>query len=217
MKKILLSAGVLFLFTTIILIFTAMGDQEVSFPSPPAESMGVKGEAVLAGGCFWGLEEIFQQLEGVSAVTSGYAGGSRQTARYNLVSMGSTAHAESVRILFDPQQISFQTLLEVFFSVAHDPTQLNYQGPDIGTQYRSAVFYNGTEQKRITEEYIRSLEASGVFPREIVTQVLPLEEFYPAEEYHQNFMQLNPSHPYILYWDVPKVKQLLKDYPELVK
>ena len=172
--------------------------------------------AVFAGGCFWGVEAVFERLDGVLEVVSGYSGGSADTAHYNLVGTGTTGHAESVRITYDPQRISYAALLEVFFNVAHDPTQLNYQGPDKGTQYRSAVFYADDEQKRMARQYIEQLEADGVFDRPIVTQVVALEAFYPAEEYHQDFMRRNPRHPYIVYWDVPKIAHLEEAYPELL-
>ena len=173
--------------------------------------------AVLAGGCFWGVEAVFERLEGVLDVVSGYAGGEADTAQYQKVGSGTTGHAEAVRVVYDPELIQFEVLLDVFFKVAHDPTQLNYQGPDVGTQYRSAVFYASDEQKRITEQSIRELTAEkGSANKPVVTQVVPLEEFYPAEEYHQDFMRLNPRHPYILYWDLPKVAHLEKAYPELL-
>ena len=172
--------------------------------------------AVLAGGCFWGVEAVFESLEGVVDVRSGYAGGMEGNARYNRVSSGTTKHAESVEIVFDPREIQYRTLLEVFFLVAHDPTQFNYQGPDHGTQYRSAVFYNSPEQKKAAKEMIAQLETQMVYTDEIVTEVTELEAFYPAEEYHQDFMRLNPDHPYIQYWDVPKIEHLNKAYPDLL-
>jgi peptide-methionine (S)-S-oxide reductase len=172
--------------------------------------------AVFAGGCFWGVEGVFERLKGVANVESGYAGGSADTAHYKIVGTGTTGHAESVRILYDPNYISYETLLEVFFSVAHDPTQYNYQGPDVGTEYRSAVFYLNDKQKEETEKYIMELENKDVYKQPIVTEVAALDEFYPAEDYHQDFMRLNPTHPYIEYWDVPKVKDLEKKFPELI-
>jgi peptide-methionine (S)-S-oxide reductase len=189
------------------------------FPAPPKEQ-GPTAEgtqtAVLAGGCFWGIEGVFERLKGVVDVTSGYSGGEKGTAHYEMVGSGSTGHAESVKITYDPKRISYGTLLEIYFSVAHDPTQLNYQGPDHGSQYRSAIFYATPEQKRVAEEYIRSLDAAKAFPKPIVTQVVPLKAFYPAEEYHQNFMDRNPDYPYIVYWDLPKVAHLQKAFPELL-
>jgi peptide-methionine (S)-S-oxide reductase len=189
------------------------------FPDPPSAQMKSKAEkeaVVLAGGCFWGMEGVFERLRGVTDVTSGYAGGSKDTAHYNMVSTGRTGHAESVRIEFDPSEISFGTLLKVFFSVAHDPTQLNYQGPDEGPQYRSAIFYTSAEQKQIAEDYIRILDRAGVFRKPIVTQVIPLNAFYPAEAYHQDFLDRHPDYPYIVYWDMPKIKHLKKEFPALV-
>ena len=191
----------------------------LDFPGPPKEpaaaAMGPQ-TAVLAGGCFWGMEGVFERLKGVTDVTSGYSGGNADTAQYEVVSTGSTGHAESVRITYDPKQISYGTLLKVYFSVAHDPTELNFQGPDEGTQYRSAIFYANPLQKQVAEEYIKSLDAAKVFPKPIVTQVVPLKAFYPAEEYHQHFMDRNPNYPYILYWDKPKVARLEMVYPDLI-
>jgi peptide-methionine (S)-S-oxide reductase len=200
-------------------IFLGTALASTKFPDPPAEPLSAKSEtrtAVLAGGCFWGVEGVFERLRGVKDVVSGYSGGDKSTARYDLIGTGKTGHAESVRIVYDPSQIGYGTLLKVFFSVAHDPTQLNFQGPDHGTQYRSAIFYASGEQKGIAEEYIRALDDAGVFKKKIVTQVVPLEAFYPAEDYHQDFMDRNPGHPYIVYWDVPKVKHLEKEYPDLL-
>jgi peptide-methionine (S)-S-oxide reductase len=189
------------------------------FPDPPPETLAAPGgaaTAVLAGGCFWGVEGVFERIKGVVDVVSGYSGGSANTARYEIVGTGTTGHAESVRILYDPSQVTFGTLLKVFFSVAHNPTELNYQGPDHGTQYRSAIFYGSEDQKRVAEAYIRSLEKARVYRKPIVTQVVPLAGFYPAEDYHQNFMDRNPDYPYIVYWDRPKVEQLKRDYPQLL-
>jgi len=162
------------------------------------------------------MEGVFEQLKGVIGVTSGYSGGEEQTAHYKIITGGSTDHAESIRVTYDPSSISYGELLKVFFSVAHDPTQLNYQGPDIGRHYRSAVFYDGEKQKRIAEEYISTLERSGIFKKPIVTEVVPLDKFYPAEDYHQDFMDRNPKHPYIVCWDAPKVEHLKKSLPELL-
>jgi peptide-methionine (S)-S-oxide reductase len=172
--------------------------------------------AVLAGGCFWGMEGVFESLAGVYDVVSGYSGGSADTARYSMVSRGGTGHAESVKITFDPKQISYRTLLEVFFSVAHDPTQLNYQGPDHGTQYRSAVFFSDETQRDTAEAYIAELTGEQVYADPIVTEVTPLDAFYPAEDYHQDFMRLNPDYPYIVYWDLPKLEHLKQEFPELI-
>lgn len=173
--------------------------------------------AVVAGGCFWGIQAVFQHVKGVKNVTSGYSGGAANTAEYELVSEGDTGHAESVKITFDPAQVSYGRLLKVFFSVAHDPTQLNRQGPDSGSQYRSAIFYANEEQKRVAEVYIAQLEQAKAFPRAIVTQVVPLKGFYDAEPYHQNYATLHPDNPYIAINDAPKVEHLRQQLPELYK
>lgn len=170
---------------------------------------------VLSGGCFWGIQAVFQHVKGVISATSGYSGGSAKTAEYEIVSTGMTGHAESVQITYDPSQITYGQLLRVFFSIAHDPTQLNRQGPDEGTQYRSVIFYNGDEQKRIAQTYIAQLDQANVFPRPIVTQVVPLKAFYPAEAYHQNYATLHPDSPYIVFNDAPKVAHLQKEFPNL--
>src|SRR5471030_314477 len=176
-----------------------------------------KAVAVLAGGCFWGVEAVFEHLKGVTDVVSGYAGGSANTAHYEMVGTGRTGHAESVQIAYDPSQISYGKLLQVYFSVAHNPTELNRQGPDEGTQYRSAIFYQSEEQKRVAEDYIQQLTEAKVFRSPIVTKVAALPEFYPAEEYHQNFIQRNPDNAYVIYNDLPKLSQLKKRFPKLVK
>jgi peptide-methionine (S)-S-oxide reductase len=171
--------------------------------------------AVVAGGCFWGIQAVFQHVKGVISATSGYSGGSAKAAKYEIVSTGETGHAESVEIVYDPSQITYGELLRIFFSVAHDPTQLNRQGPDEGTQYRSSIFYANDEQKRIAEAYITQLDKIGIFPRRVVTKVVPLEAFYPAEAYHQNYAALHPSQPYIMYNDAPKVEHLRQEFPDL--
>jgi peptide-methionine (S)-S-oxide reductase len=171
--------------------------------------------AVLAGGCFWGIEAVFEHVKGVKHAESGYSGGTAATARYDVVSRGGTGHAEAVRVTYDPSQISYGRLLKIFFSVAHDPTQLNRQGPDVGPQYRSAIFYKGEEQKRIAEAYILQLREARVFPRLIVTKVTTLDAFYEAEEYHQNYAAKNPFEPYIMMHDTPKVVQLKKAFPDI--
>jgi len=170
--------------------------------------------AVIAGGCFWGIQAVFQHVKGVVSATSGYSGGAK-AADYELVSTGTTGHAESVKITYDPSQITYGELLRVFFSVAHDPTQLNRQGPDEGTQYRSVIFYGNDEQKRIAEAYVAQLEGAKIFPRRIVTQIVPLKGFYPAEAYHQNYAQNHPNNPYIVYNDAPKVAHLREQFPDL--
>ncbi len=171
--------------------------------------------AVLAGGCFWGVQAVFQHVKGVTRATSGYAGGSANTAEYEVVSTGETGHAESVKITYDPSQITYGELLRVFFSAAHDPTQLNRQGPDSGSQYRSAIFYNSEEQKRIAEAYIAQLDDARIFARPIVTQVVPLKGFFPAEAYHQDYAAHHPDNPYIVYNDAPKVAHLRQWFPDL--
>jgi peptide-methionine (S)-S-oxide reductase len=174
-----------------------------------------KQTAVVAGGCFWGMQAVFQHVKGVVAATSGYSGGSAKTAEYEVVSTGETGHAESVQITYDPSQITYGELLRIFFSVAHDPTELNRQGPDEGTQYRSVIFYGNDEQKQIAEAYIAQLDKAGVFPHRIVTQVVPLQAFYPAEGYHQNYATLHPNQPYIMFNDAPKVAHLKQEFPDL--
>jgi peptide-methionine (S)-S-oxide reductase len=188
------------------------------FPAPavdPAPASHATATAVFAGGCFWGVEAVFDRLNGVTKAVSGFAGGNAATAHYEIVSTGTTGHAESVEVTYDPSRISYGKLLEVFFSVAHDPTELNRQGPDEGTQYRSAIFYSNDDQKKVAEAYIRQLNAAKIFHGPIVTQVVPLKQFYAAEEYHQHFLDRNPNNPYIVYNDVPKVKHLQQQYPEL--
>ena len=182
--------------------------------APRASAPG-KQMTVVSGGCFWGVQAVFQHVKGVISATSGYSGGSAKTADYETVSTGQTGHAESVQIVYDPSQVTFGELLRVFFSVAHDPTELNYQGPDEGTQYRSVIFYNGDEQKRIAEAYIAQLDDAKVFRHKIVTQVVPLQAFYPAEAYHQNYAALHPTQPYIMVNDAPKVEHLRKEFPEM--
>ena len=176
-----------------------------------------KGEqiAVFAGGCFWGVDAVFKHVKGVIDVRSGYSGGEAETAQYRLVGEGDTGHAESVRVKFDPTKVTYIQLLTVFFSVAHDPTELNRQGPDTGTQYRSAIFYANKEQKKQAEDYIQAIEQSKAFSKPVVTQVVPLKAFYEAEAYHQNYLALHPTELYIVYNDIPKVEALKKKFPDL--
>jgi peptide-methionine (S)-S-oxide reductase len=189
-------------------------------PNPGADaSLAAKSRketAVFAGGCFWGIQAVFQHVHGVTAAISGYSGGASLTAEYEVVSTGQTGHAESVQVTFDPSQVTYGQLLKVLFSV-HDPTQLNRQGPDSGTQYRSAIFYANDEQKRLAEAYIAQLDQAKSFPHRIVTQVVPLKAFFPAESYHQNYATLHPDNPYIAINDAPKVEHLRQQYPELYK
>jgi len=191
----------------------------VSLPAPAHDAAAPAGAGlqtvVLAGGCFWGVQAVYQHTKGVTSAVSGYAGGDKSTAQYEIVGSGKTGHAESVQVTFDPHQISYGKILQIYFSVAHNPTELNYQGPDYGTQYRSAVFYANDEQKRIAESYIAELDKAHVFKEPIVTRLEPLQGFYPAEDYHQDFAVLHPSYPYIVFNDAPKVenlKRLFADY-----
>lgn len=181
-------------------------------PLPPAHGSQV---AVLAGGCFWGVDAVFKHVKGVTGVVSGYSGGSAASARYETVSSGTTGHAESVKISYDPAKVSYGQLLQVFFAVAHDPTELNRQGPDEGTQYRSAIFYADAGQHQVAQAYIAQLDKARVFRRPIVTQLVPLKAFYPAERYHQNFLALHPDHPYIVINDLPKLNALQRSFPKL--
>ncbi len=174
-----------------------------------------KQTAVFAGGCFWGTQAVFQRVKGVLATTAGYSGGSASTAHYEDVGTETTGHAESVQVVYDPSKISYGQLLRIFFSVAHDPTQLNRQGPDVGTSYRSVIFYTSDEQKQLANDYIAQLDAAHVFPKPIVTQVVPLKAFYRGEDYHQDYMEKNPNNPYIYVCDRPKIEALKQQFPEL--
>jgi len=176
-----------------------------------------KGEqtAVFAGGCFWGVEAVFEHIKGVKDVTSGYSGGSAKTADYDSVGTGETGHAEAVKIIYDPSQISYEQLLKVFFAGAHDPTELNRQGPDTGAQYRSAIFYADEQQKRLAESYVAELAKTKTFSKPIVTQIVALDEFYKAEDYHQDYLVRHPNQPYIVMHDQPKVENLRKQFPDL--
>jgi peptide-methionine (S)-S-oxide reductase len=187
--------------------------------APPAvdnpKTAGALQTAVLSGGCFWGVQGVYEHVRGVRKVLAGYAGGDRATAQYDTVSSGTTGHAESVKIVFDPAEISYGQILQIAFSVVHDPTQLNRQGPDVGSQYRSSVFYGDDGQKRIAEAYIAQLNQAHAFARPIVTRVDPLKGFYPAEDYHQDYLIHNPTVPYIAYFDIPKIENLKRTFPEL--
>jgi peptide-methionine (S)-S-oxide reductase len=193
---------------------TPLPDPQID--APLAKASGTR-TAVFAGGCFWGVEAVFRHVKGVTQVVSGYSGGSADTARYDEVSSGSTGHAESVRISYDPSRISYGRLLQVFFSVAHDPTELNRQGPDTGTQYRSAVFFANDEQKRVAEAYMAQLQRARAFSRPVVTQVTPLKAFYEAEAYHQDYLARHPSEPYIVINDLPKIASLRRQFPALAQ
>jgi peptide-methionine (S)-S-oxide reductase len=187
--------------------------------APPAldnpKASGTPQTAVLAGGCFWGVQGVFEHVRGVQNVVAGYAGGDRSSAQYETVSSGVTGHAESVKITFDPAAITYGQILQIAFSVVHDPTQLNRQGPDVGTQYRSAIFYADETQKRIAEAYISQLDKAHAFPRAIVTRVDPLKGFFPAEGYHQDYLIHNPNAPYIAMYDIPKVENFKRMFPDL--
>jgi peptide-methionine (S)-S-oxide reductase len=195
--------------------------------SPPAVAMapepapvGIAASsdtAVFAGGCFWGVEAVFEHLKGVSSATSGYAGGSDQSPTYERVSSGRTGHAEAVLVVYDPSVISYDQLLQIFFTVAHDPTQLDRQGPDVGTQYRSAVFYRSPAQRQATERYISKITDAKLYQSPVVTQVAALDQFHPAEEYHQNYLVRHPNQPYIVVNDLPKLEHLRRDYPSLYR
>src|SRR5579872_2250897 len=174
-----------------------------------------KETAVFAGGCFWGVQSVFERVRGVLSTTAGYSGGSGKTATYRQVGTETTGHAESVQVVYDPSKITYGQLLRIYFSVAHDPTQLNRQGPDVGTSYRSAIFYANPDQKRIAEAYIAQLDAAKIFSGQIVTQVAPLKAFYRAEDYHQDYAYHNPDNPYIQVCDLPKISALKKQFPEL--
>lgn len=198
----------------------AAGQEGVALPAPAvdaAASQATSAVMVLAGGCFWGVQGVFQHVKGVSNAVSGYAGGARHTATYEQTNDGTTGHAESVQITFDPRQISYGQLLHVFFSVAHDPTQLNRQGPDTGTQYRSTIFPVNAEQAAVAKAYIAQLDRTRAFKKSIVTTIEMDRAFYPAEKYHQDFLVRNPSHPYIVYNDLPKIENLKRLFPNLFR
>src|SRR6266581_4490414 len=220
MSSFLSRLSALFVTVTLAVVAcNAAGRENAAFPNPAVDATLATAKsqqtAVVAGGCFWGIQAVFQHTKGVISATSGYSGGAAKTAEYEVVSTGETGHAESVRITYDPSQVTYGQLLRVFFSVAHDPTQLNRQGPDEGSQYRSVVFYSNVEQKRIAEAYMAQLEKARVFPNRIVTQIVPLNAFYPAEAYHQNYAANHPNNLYIVYNDAPKVAHLQQQFPEL--
>jgi peptide-methionine (S)-S-oxide reductase len=216
-------AGLLVLLAGAILmgVRTMVFGAEVRRQPLPAPSIdeaqpgGHSQTAVFAGGCFWGVQTVFQRVRGVTATTAGYSGGTAETANYRDVSSERTGHAEAVKVVFDPARVSYGTLLRIFFSVVHDPTQLNRQGPDVGTSYRSAIFFTSPEQQRVAAAYIAQLDRAKVFPDKIVTQLVPLEAFYDGEEYHQNYAEKNPGNPYIQVCDVPKIAALKAQFPDL--
>ncbi|MGR6330563.1 peptide-methionine (S)-S-oxide reductase MsrA [Sphingomonas sp. XXL09] len=217
MLKALLPAAAL---GVLALSFTGLAHAERAVPIPAARAdvpaTGATQTAVLAGGCFWGMEAVFEHVKGVKSVTAGYAGGSRDTATYPQVSTETTRHAEAVRIVFDPRQVSYATLLRVYFSIAHDPTELNRQGPDSGPSYRSAIFPQDARQAQVARAYIAQLNAAKSFGQPIVTKI-ENGAFYPAEAYHQNFFDRNPNHPYIVAWDKPKVAAFRAGFPSLAR
>ncbi len=215
-----------FLYLAVCLVLAAFGfslwmhaQTRGGIPAPKddaalAQNSG-KETAIFAGGCFWGTQSVFERVKGVVATTAGYAGGSAATATYDQVTTETTGHAESVKVVYDPSKITYGKLLQIFFSVVHDPTQLNRQGPDVGTSYRSAIFYTNEEQRKISTEYIAQLNAAGVFKKPIVTELTPLKGFYDAESYHQDYALHHPDNPYILVCDRPKVEALKKEFPDL--
>lgn len=176
---------------------------------------GQRETAVFAGGCFWGVQSVFQRVKGVEKTTVGYSGGAKETADYRIVSSGRSGHAEAIEIIYDPAVVSYGTLLRIFFSVVHDPTQMNRQGNDIGTQYRSAIFYTDDEQREVAEAYVKQLDQARIFPGPIVTQIVPLEHFFAGEEYHQDYAIKNPHNPYIQVCDIPKIAELERQFPAL--
>jgi peptide-methionine (S)-S-oxide reductase len=194
---------------------------KAAFPKPavdaPLAASKAQETAVVSGGCFWGIQAVFQHLKGVTSANSGYSGGAANTAHYEDVSTGETGHAESVKVIFDPSQISYGQILMIFFSVGHNPTELNRQGPDYGSQYRSSIFYSNDGQKKIAEAYIAQLNAAKVYSQPIVTQLVPLQAFYVAEDYHQDYLKHHPYEPYIMINDQPKLTSLKKEYPELYR
>ena len=219
-QAILPSARVLLGVSLMTLVHACgLAESAVALPAPavdiPASAARGPQTAVFAGGCFWGVEAVFRHVKGVSSAVSGYAGGNSKTAEYMIVSSGTTGHAESVQVTYDPTKVSYGQLLKVFFSVAHDPTQLNRQGPDSGTQYRSAIFTTSDEQMRVAKAYVAQLDRANAFGHPIVTEIVPLPKFYPAEAYHQNYLALNPTQPYIVFNDLPKLANLKTQFPDL--
>jgi peptide-methionine (S)-S-oxide reductase len=201
----------------LLAVFTACAGPPIPPPAADASLAKPPGKetTVFAGGCFWGVQSVFQRVKGVIATTAGYSGGSAKTATYDQVTTETTGHAESVEVVYDPSRITYGQLLRIYFSVAHDPTQLNRQGPDVGTSYRSAIFYTSDEQQRLAKAYIAQLDSQKVFPKPIVTEVTPLKAFYRAEDYHQDYAYYNPDNPYIQVCDRPKMAALKEQFPEL--
>jgi peptide-methionine (S)-S-oxide reductase len=220
-RLLLKSAAALWLVSgTVFLAAPSRAEEGVALPPPMLdEPVGESASevAILAGGCFWGVQGVFQHVEGVKNAVSGYAGGEKKTAVYETVGSGTTGHAESVKVTFDPKKISYGKILQIYFSVAHDPTQLNRQGPDRGTQYRSAIFPRNDEQAKVAKAYIAQLDQTKAFRAPIVTKIEPGHEFYPAEDYHQDFLVLHPNYPYIVFNDLPKVRNLKRLFPDLYR
>ncbi|MEO7391537.1 MAG: peptide-methionine (S)-S-oxide reductase MsrA [Ramlibacter sp.] len=217
--KVLTISAVVAVAASAYLTIGIAGEKAVKLPPPavdtPAGSLSGPQTAVFAGGCFWGVQAVFQHTRGVLNAVSGYSGGKKETASYQMIGSGATGHAESVQITYDPQQISYGKLLQIYFSVAHDPTQLDRQGPDSGPQYRSAIFVADASQKQVAERYIAQLDSAKAFPRKIVTQLTPFTAFYPAEAYHQDYATLHPTQPYIATFDLPKIANLKSTMPEI--
>jgi peptide-methionine (S)-S-oxide reductase len=204
-----------------ILVAPGSSRPNAAFPRPAVDSpvASARGQevAVLSAGCFWGVQAVYEHTRGVLSATSGYAGGNAETAHYEIVSSGNTGHAESVKVVFDPSQITYGQILMIFFAVAHNPTELNKQGPDWGTQYRSGIFYASAQQEKIADAYIAQLDAAKIYPQKIVTQVAPFKEFFPAEKDHQDYLKHHPDNPYIVINDLPKLANLKKLFPELYR
>jgi len=221
-KRLGASAAVAALLLLGVLGFRALpaAAESTLVPAPAADEpagQATSETAVLAGGCFWGVQGVFQHVKGVTRAVSGYTGGEQGTAHYEMVGTGETGHAESVQITFDPRQITYGRILQIYFSVAHDPTELNHQGPDVGTQYRSTIFPANAEQTKVAKAYIAQLDQAHVFDAAIVTTIEPGRNFYPAEDYHQDFLTRNPDYPYIVYNDLPKIEALKRLFPELYR
>ena len=219
-KSIAAVLAVVLVGTFLYSLGAAPAEKAVIIPAPALDNPKAAGPMqtiVLAGGCFWGVQAVYQHVQGVRNSVSGYSGGTKASADYDLVSLGQTGHAESVQVTFDPKEVSLGELLQIYFSVVHDPTQLNRQDPDVGTQYRSNIFYSDESQKKIAEAYIAQLNKAKVFPKSIVTRVDPLKGFYAAEGYHQDFLFLNPTQPYIAHYDIPKLENLKKVFPVLYR
>ncbi len=222
LRSTLLGGALLLAAGAALLMPRSFAAEQAHVVAPPAvdeqaAQSGATEVAVLAGGCFWGVQGVFQHVKGVTSAVSGYTGGDKNSAHYQMVGSGGTGHAESVRITYDPSKISYGRLLQIYFSVAHDPTQLNRQGPDVGTQYRSAIFPANAEQARIAKAYIAQLNQSRVYPAAIVTKIEPDHEFYAAEDYHQDFLTTHPTYPYIVYNDLPKIEDLKRIFPDLYR